>query len=296
VGDKIFGRGGDDRICVNPSDAIVTLIRAGDGDDHVHASSVVYGGDGDDRLIEPDPDDPLIPFFLGGKGDDLLRSRADDINAYVPGAGDDRLVGAAHAGNIVWFRGARRGVLVDLRAGTAHGQGADTLRRINVVLGSSHSDFILGGAGVDELEGLRGDDVLVGRRGDDFLQGRRGSDRLNGGPGGDYAGGDQGRDALLGRAGDDVVLGDRGEDALYGGAGADELIEKRAPEPNLILAGPGRDTCYGGYRVPPNIERGCERHAQPKRTPQLGPLVAHDAAGRLMMPTRVDLDLTGPTR
>ena len=272
------------------------MIRAGDSDDQVHASSVVYGGDGDDRLIEPDPDDPLIPFFLGGKGNDLLRSRADDINAYVPGAGDDRLVGAAHAGNIVWFRGARRGVLVDLRAGTARGQGADTLRRINVVLGGSHSDSVFGDVGADDLEGLRGDDVLVGRSGDDFLQGRRGSDRLNGGIGDDFLGGDQGRDALLGRAGNDVVAGDRGQDALYGGAGDDELLEKRRPEPNLILAGPGRDSCYGGYRVPPNIERGCERHAQPKHTPQLGPLLPHDAAGRLMQGSREDLDLTGLTR
>jgi hypothetical protein len=225
-----------------------------------------------------------------------LRSRADDINVYVPGPGHDRLVGAHSAGNIVWFRGARRGVLVDLRAGTAQRQGADTLLRINVVLGSSHGDLALGDEGSDEIEGRGGDDVLVGRRARDSLDGGRGSDRLQAGPDNDYLEGGDGRDALFARVGDDVLVGDEGSDALRGGAGADELIEKRRPEPNLISAGPGRDICYGGYRVPPNIERGCERHAQPRRTPQLGPLLARDAAGRLMRGRRDELDLTGPTR
>ena len=66
------------------------------------------------------------------------------------------------------------------------------------------------------------------------------------------------------------MVGARGEDALYGGAGNDELVEQRRPEPNLILAGTGRDKCYGGYQVPPNIERGCERHSQRSDRPHPG--------------------------
>ena len=235
-GDKVYGLGGNDVICVT-IEAVYTRVRGGDGDDQVRGTGRMYGGPGDDRLIDPDPNDGLVPFIRGGKGDDVLRSRANDINVFVPGPGNDSVLGARHAGNIVWFPGAQRGVMVDMRAGTAQGQGDDTFRRIDAVAGSNHPDFIFGDARSNWLIGGRGDDHLVGRDGGDSLEGSKGDDRATGGPGNDDLDGDDGRDNLFGRVGDDSLDGDNGVDALYGSSGNDELIEKRRPEPNLIVQG-----------------------------------------------------------
>ena len=261
-GDRIFGLGGDDRICVDPSDPVFTRIRAGSGDDQVSGSAVMVGGLGADMLIEPAPV-YTDAFLVGGSGDDLLRSRATDISYFVPGPGDDTLVAkvgkaGSNIHNEVDFGGARRGVVVDLRRGTAVGQGSDVMSGVNSAYGSMHADVIRGTGGSNSLHGRKGDDVLVGRGRSDLVEAGKGDDRLEGGPG------------------DDPLFGDAGRDTLSGRAGNDELVEQR-PEPNLILAGPGRDRCYGGYRVPPNIERGCERH-RPSRE-GTGPLPGRLDAG-----------------
>jgi Ca2+-binding RTX toxin-like protein len=163
-----------------------------------------------------------------------------------PGPGDDTVIGGRGAFyNIANFRTSHRGVVVNLNAGTASGQGHDVLVRVNTVQGSAHADIVF--ADSDPLPrfnlvfGLDGNDVLVGGGSHNVLMGGSGDDYLGGGPIRDLLNGGTGRDTLLARGGND-------------------LLHERPSEPNLILAGAGKDDCWGRYTIPPNIERGCEMH------------------------------------
>ena len=240
--DVIYGRGGDDLICTNPDESRYATILGGGGDDTIRASGDLLGGPGNDTVTNP-LRSSATEWLFGGRGDDVLRSRATEDNHFVPGPGDDTLIGARGGiSNIADFRTARAGIVVNLRRGTAVGQGHDILTRINTLRGSEHADVFFGD---DErynlMYGRGGHDVLTGRGGWDTLIGGTGDDVVSGGPDNDY------------------LLGGQGSDVLFGRTGNDHLLERR-PEPNLIVGGAGRDNCAGGYRVPPSIERGCETH------------------------------------
>lgn len=257
-GDTVRGLGGDDTICL-AIDATLTRAYGGPGDDRIQGSGLMWGGRGNDELTDPDPSDPLIPALFGGQGHDVLLSRATDINFFVPGAGNDTVTATdLEAGNLVWFRAAERGVLVDLRYGTARGQGTDVLTGINAVIGSPHSDIMVA-AKQGDIMGARGADVLIGSRGGNHLVGGRGADVLAGHRGDDHLEGGRGDDRVDGGRGSDHLSGGAGWDLLTGRSGNDELLEQH-PEPNLLLGGQGTDNCTGGYRVPPNVERSCETH------------------------------------
>jgi len=244
TGDTILGLGGNDKICA-VVDATPTIARGGSGNDQIESAGAVSGGPGDDRLVNP-PGDPLFSFLIGGTGDDVMTSHNDDGTWFLPGPGDDTVKATdPSAFNLVdYYRGTDRGVTVDLRRGRANGQGVDILAGIRIVLGTRFGDILVGDDRANTFDGHGGADVLKGFAGKDYLWG---------GPGDDWVDGGRGGDQLFGRA---------GSDALYGRRGADFLVEVR-PDPNLVLAGPGRDTCGGGYRVPPTVERGCERHGRP---------------------------------
>jgi Ca2+-binding RTX toxin-like protein len=243
-GDKIWGLGGNDKICA-VADATETIARGGSGKDQIESAGAVFGGPGDDSLVNA-AGDPLFAFQVGGPGDDLMTSSNDDGTWFVPGPGNDTVTATKpSAFSLVdFFHGVDRGVTVDLRRGRANGQGDDALAGIRMVLGSRFADIIVGDDRTNAFDGLGGADVLKGFAGRDYLRGGAGDDWVDGGRGGDQ------------------LAGSAGSDALHGRRGADFLVEVR-PEPNLVLAGPGRDTCGGGYRVPPTVERGCERHGRP---------------------------------
>ncbi|HET6560775.1 MAG TPA: calcium-binding protein [Marmoricola sp.] len=243
-GDEIHGRGGDDRICADPDDDLKTLTYGGGGDDQIVATGDLHGGPGDDTLTAPVPRGVVVKL-VGGTGNDILRSQATDANIFRPGPGDDRLEGnGREAWNLVFFGRTGPGVIVDLREGTADGQGHDELTGIMFVFGSDSPDLMFGDDRINGFSGQGGNDVLVGRGRRDFLEGNVGDDQLDGGRGSDQLAGGLGRDMLLGHAGND------------------SLTERR-PGANLILAGTGRDHCWGNYRVPPNVERSCESHRRP---------------------------------
>jgi Ca2+-binding RTX toxin-like protein len=73
-------------------------------------------------------------------------------------------------------------VSVDLGAGTASGQGADTLIGIEKLRGSAFEDTLIGDAGPNRMYGLEGNDSLFGLAGDDHLNGGDDSDTGDGGP------------------------------------------------------------------------------------------------------------------
>ena len=142
---------------VNGNNSANTIIRVGNvnetinargGNDIVYAgggADTVDGGGGHDRLYGEDGDDIL----LGGAGNDSLDG----------GAGNDVLNGGIGIDWALFSGGAA--VVVDLRSGTAIGEGSDTLQSIENVLGSSFNDVIRGSAGANTMDGGDGADRFV---------------------------------------------------------------------------------------------------------------------------------------
>ena len=174
--------------------------------------------------------------YVSPRGCDVLANRASKRGRMSPAP----LV----ASDADIFRAvAHRPLTVDLRAGTATGQGHDRLRGVNGVFTGSDADLILGGAHDDEyLSGGGGADTIRGRRGTDYVSGHQGRDRLWGGADTDVIEGGGGRDVMFAGGGDDYLRGWHGDDLLYGGPGTDDL-----------RGGDGTDTCVSGTRL--NCER-----------------------------------------
>ena len=119
-----------------------------------------------------------------GEGDVLA-----NVEDAFGGAGDDQLVGDAHA---------------------------------NILSGGARRRPIVGAAGDDTLDGGDGDDQMAGAPGDDTLVGDAGNDTMNGNGGDDFLAGGRGSDRMYGANGDDTfdLTGDpattRGEDVVCG--------------------------------------------------------------------------------
>jgi hypothetical protein len=233
--DVIDGRGGDDR------------IRGLGGDD------VLCGGEGQDRL-------------RGGAGDDTLRGGSDakvaeDTDYYVyhgdvldGGPGDDVLdpgTDRRHDDLVdtASWESSAQGVVVDLAAGTATGDGTDQLTgAFRTAAGSAYDDVLLGSVRDDALRGNGGSDRLEGRDGtDDLTAGNLlGGSRetvpnvLLGGAGGDVLDGAEGADELRGGRGDDLLQANGGADRSYGGRGSDTFNDSVVPTDGQVLdGGPG---------------------------------------------------------
>ncbi|MEP9361787.1 calcium-binding protein [Nocardioides sp. CN2-186] len=263
----IVGTPGRDHLTGTPGDDVIV---AGRGDDRVDA------GDGDDIVCGGDGADTL----RGGPGDDRLYGQRDARHSdrggtyFVSdvlggGPGDDRLaVGSDDrwveygSYGVVDFRRAQTGVTVDLAAGTATGEGSDTIVLPPrpcpadgcyplAVEGSAHDDVISGTSAADYLVGNDGDDRVVGLGGADDLVADResgrhtsGDDTVLGGPGRDFLQAFAGTDDLEGGPGDDTVWQTGGGPSeVSGGDGDDEVVVWFPAEPGFVLdGGPGDDT------------------------------------------------------
>lgn len=184
-------------------------IRSGDGRDLVcggPGNDVLLGGKGLDRLKGGSGDDVVI----AGRGVDRLAGGADS-DRLVGGRGNDDLDGGEGV-DIADYSQASAAVAANLAAGTATGDGSDSLAGIENLRGSAFGDVLIGDAGPNRLLGGGGDDSLSGGDGDDYLSGGDGDDDLTGG---------NGNDVLAGFAGRDSLDGGPGEDTLSGGEGAD---------------------------------------------------------------------------
>jgi Tol biopolymer transport system component len=208
--DVIRGVGGDDVIC------------GGVGADDL------IGGEGNDKLYGgPDGwvDEDRAGYFyhgdriVGGSGDDVLDGGYDPLDEEQERDERGRL-------DVLDFTTAASGVVVDVSAQTATGEGADTVTDQRwEIRGSRHDDDIAAGAF---------DDELIGQGGSDRLAGADGRDQIDDG---DWMDGSiPGSDALLGGPGDDRLDAGRGPDELDGGDGDDQLYE----------GGSSNDTLRGG--------------------------------------------------
>ncbi|WP_291836080.1 calcium-binding protein [Limimaricola sp.] len=230
------------------------------------------GGSGNDLLLGEDDSDYLRgadgnDTLDGGAGhDQLLGGYGDDT--LIGGAGDDALDGGAGF-DTADFSAATAGLTIDLVAGTATGEGNDSIVEIEHVLGGQSGDAITGtdSAG-EELDGREGNDTLIGNGGDDTLIGGAGDDTLIGGAGidtADFSGASvrvlvdleagtasgEGDDILSGiervvgsQFGDEIAGKDAGDDVLDGQDGNDTLIGNGGND--TLIGGNGRDLLYGG--------------------------------------------------
>lgn len=187
----------------------------GDGMDTLVGVEGAQGSDHDDVLIGTDWDNLLIgergrdelrgragdDVLDGSKGDDLLKggSGRDVLLGFT---GNDQLIGGLNADLLAGEKGddvlsggkgidaasfelSAAGVTVDLVAGTAFGEGTDSLDSIRDIVGSATGDTIAGDSRDNVLIGLAGDDTLSGKSGDDGLDGGEGVDTIQGGQGSD---------------------------------------------------------------------------------------------------------------
>jgi len=140
------------------------------------ASATMSGGSGDDEVVGGPGNDILS----AGAGDDVLIGDAGP-NVVQGWQGDDVMQGG-DGQDTVSFHVLHHAVNVDLIAGTATGQGSDSLAEIENVTGTWNDDAITGDSVANVLLAGGGDDVLVGGDGDDVLDGQTGHDTEDGGP------------------------------------------------------------------------------------------------------------------
>jgi serralysin len=193
-------------------------------------NDTLKGGTGNDAFFARGGNDIL----LGGGGDDVLGG----------GTGNDRLNGGAGMDEANFYRSntaaaSTLAVHVDLQAGTATGQGTDTLISIEKVAGSNGNDVIFGSAAINILSGDRGNDAIHGRGGADTLIGMAGNDKLYG---------DAGNDSLFAGSGSDRFDGGAGRDKAIFLMIDDSIMAPTAVRVDLvtgIATGQGTDTLVG---------------------------------------------------
>ena len=233
------------------------------GDDVIlgtYARDEIDGGAGNDTICGLGNADTLI----GGPGDDRLFGGLDDYyvpddgyagDTLVPGAGNDFIdLGDDPASatvdyvdqpanyDRVVFEDAPGPVTVDLSAGTATGEGTDTIvvpTYSGGIVGSAYDDVLTGTNAPDRIRGGGGDDRIHALDGDDNIEPAKGDDVVRGGDGGDaIVSPDKGRDRLYGDDGKDFVEGRGRGSAIGGGAGDDYLVAHLGA---TVHGGPGND-------------------------------------------------------
>ncbi len=185
--DKLAGGAGDDYI--NGEQGSDT-IEGGAGDDNLlgdkgndsidggEGNDFIEGGPGDEKLLEGGPGTDTI---YGAAGSDNIDGGPGDGDIVRGDAGTDTLDGGEGAQDIVSYESATRGgVQINLAAGTAKGDGHDTITGFEDAVGSPQADTIVGDSGPNRLDGSVGDDTLSGGGGTDEAFGGPGSDNCSG--------------------------------------------------------------------------------------------------------------------
>jgi Ca2+-binding RTX toxin-like protein len=261
--DVILGRGGSDRICARGGG---DKVRAG------RAVDIVAGGASRDSVKGGRGADDLD----GGAGNDTLAGGRSDTDYLLGGPGSDTLNGGRGSFDAVAYSYAGRPVEVHLAEGVATGEGHDSLRRLEDVVGSRFADTLIGDASRagNGFVGGRGDDTIDGGggpfdvvffttasgpvtvdlddgttsgtgTGTDTLvdieeaQGSRFDDTLIGNGEDNFLWGVGGLDALDGKAGSDVLGAALGDDSIDGGAGFDYASYTRAGRRTTVDLGAG---------------------------------------------------------
>jgi len=256
----ILGTDGNDLLSGTSDDDVIVGLA---GDDQIRGNGgvdYICGGDGNDTILQTDGGWLGLGFVAGNAGDDVIQ-------------------GGGNALVVADYLESPAPVTVDLGAGTATGDGTDTLVRVDgawgsqfddTLTGSGHTDYLLGDAGNDTLAGLGGSDLMEGDAGDDVMDGGTGADlgwygdsaaavQVNlahgtaTGEGSDRLTsienlvGSKRADVLVGNAGRNQFQGRGGNDRLYGAAGKDMLDGNGGKD--RADGGPARDVCHAERKV-----------------------------------------------
>src|SRR5204863_431729 len=147
----------------------------------------------------------------------------------IGGAGNDTLDGGS-GNDTASFAGAGNGVAVNLAAGSASGDGSDTLTGIEHAIGSGFDDTLTGDGGANRLDGAGGNDLLVGGGG---------NVQCDGGDGAGLPSRGRRTAELIGGAGDDTLDGGSGSDtASFAGTANAVVVDLGAG----TAGGDGSDT------------------------------------------------------
>ena len=140
-----------------------TLTGSADAElfDGAAGADTISGADGADVLLGRGGGDGL-----GGEGGD---------DSLTGGPGSDAMAGGTGT-DTARFTDSKAGVVADLGALTATGEGSDTFNAIERLVGSSFADILRGNALPNTLSGGAGPDRLVGRDGTDSCLGGTGLD------------------------------------------------------------------------------------------------------------------------
>lgn len=114
----------------------------------------------------------------GGAGNDSL-SGGTGNDVLLGGEGNDYLDGGEGM-DLVSYKDAAAAVTIDLskEKQVVSGAGQDTIKNVENLEGSSHSDILTGNGLDNKILGLEGDDVIRGGAGNDQLFGGDGADRF----------------------------------------------------------------------------------------------------------------------
>jgi serralysin len=271
--DSFVGRGNFLQVNGGPgADTIGDLgaqntVHGGQGNDSIVSSTagLTFGDLGDDTLVGRG--DERVHFFDGGPGNDVIDGDLDDPPPFIA---------------YVFYNQATSGVTVDLtftgQQAVGGGQGIDTLRNLNGVIGSDFNDvltgngLLIGGLGDDRLvagpfgaqfEDGVGNDTLIGGAGEDSVGfGRRPHEGVNNpGPSGPITidlriqtpqdiGGGMGVDTFVlidhvfGGAFGDTLTGTDGRNVMGGNEGDDRLQGLGGDD--VLNGHAGNDTVFGG--------------------------------------------------
>jgi hypothetical protein len=138
----------------------------------VSPACTITGTHGDDVLVGTPGDDVIC----GGEGNDHIDGGAGN-DVLSGGPGDDTLYGG-DGQDAATYETALEGIVADLLAGTASGEGTDVLAGVEDLTGSAGDDVLTGTAAANTLSGLGGTDLLFGEGGADTLLGGDGEDYL----------------------------------------------------------------------------------------------------------------------
>lgn len=263
----IVGTDGDDELTGTPGDDVITglggqdTIDGGGGNDVLcgdAGADTVVGGPGSDRLFGGD--NGLVPEVENApspRGDTLVPGPGDDL---VDLGANTFVAGDYNNPDTLDFSDATAGVVLDLVAGTAVGEGADVVvgpvptvpdGPAIEVFGSAHADVILGTEGNDQLVGQGGGDWIEGRGGDDLVMnawdeyspghGENADDHFDGGPGEDFVDSTGGADTLLGGDGADSMRKVGGPAVVDAGPGRDDIDVYLSGGRHTVTGGEGRD-------------------------------------------------------
>ena len=178
--DVICGLGGNDTITgLGGND----IIDGGAGNDTIDAgvgNDIVMGGLGNDKLVGGTGNDTLD----GSAGNDSLSGSAGDDNL-MGGAGNDAVNGGAGSDTASFadVTDPSQNLSINLAAGSASGDGADSLAATENATSGAGNDTLIGDGVANVLNGGAGDDTMIGGAGNDKLDGATGSDNLDGGAG-----------------------------------------------------------------------------------------------------------------